>query len=181
MKLKLVAMIVVCGAVAVACKTSTVDDTSVGGTTSSSTKASSSSKSTSTSTKASSTATGTLACDTGQPGDLSSTATQAEQDICNACIQCAFGDACANDLATFQADPNANAWITCVFGDDMAVPPVMGCPADDPATTTVDEFQQCLDACDTMYPGVDMKYLAVLSCAVCQECPTNCNAAGNCM
>lgn len=120
-----------------------------------------------------------LECDTGEAGDATQPEGTPAGDICSACITCAVQGNCSDELVAFQGDPNAMTWSNCLFGDGTAANP--GCPDDDPATANVDEFAVCSDACDAASPGVSTLYIAVLSCAICVECPTNCNAAGNCM
>ncbi len=117
----------------------------------------------------STTGTSGAACDDGTPHTLDS-------PECGACLECSIVDACAAELAAYQADPNAGAWSECVFGDGMSIP---GCPDDDPMTPE-QEFLDCLAMCDTAWPGVQDLYIALLSCAVCVECPNNCDAATAC-
>lgn len=186
MKLKLAGMLILVGAAAVACKTTTIDDSLGGsggtGSTTSSTKATStSSKATATSTGSTTMSTGTmmLDCDTGEAGDAGKPDTDPQGKICSDCVNCAVGGNCADQLSTFQNDPNAQAWLSCEFPDQQTG--MGGCPQDDPSTPNVDEFQQCAMVCDSMYQSAADAYNAVLSCAICQECPTNCNAAMYCM
>lgn len=188
MNMKLFGLVSLCGVLAIACGDSGTSgtggsnsgggsnggDSSTGGTTSVT-------QPTTNTTGGGGTGGAPLECDTGEAGDLAAMAGTPEEMICSACIDCAFGGNCADELATLQGTPGAQAWFDCVFGNDMAMPPTTGCPDDDPATANVDEFQVCLDMCDAASPGVQDAYLALLSCAACVECPINCNAAGNCM
>ncbi|NUP08640.1 MAG: hypothetical protein HOW73_21540 [Polyangiaceae bacterium] len=131
-----------------------------------------------------------LNCDTGEEGDLNAPADTPEGEVCGDCIQCSFGDNCNDELVTFQQEPGclppqatpgdtAN-WYSCVYGNDMAKPATTGCPDDDPATADVNEFGECFDDCSAQFAPCGDHYNALLSCAVCVECPTNCNAAMYC-
>lgn len=190
MNMKLFGLVSLCGVLAIACGDSGSGGSSSGGSSSgggSSNGGSNNNGGSSSVTQPTTTVGGggtggaPLECDTGEAGDLSAAAGTPEEMVCSACIDCAFGGNCADELTTLQGTPNAQAWFDCVFGDDMAMPPLPGCPDDDPATANVDEFQVCLDGCDAASPGVQDAYLALLGCAACVECPTNCNAAANCM
>lgn len=191
MNMKLFGLVSICGVLAIACGDSGSGGSSSGGGGSDTGGSSNNGAGTSnggstnigagTANGGSGTGGAPLECDTGVPGDLSAMDGTPEAQTCSDCIDCALGGNCADEIAVFQNDPNAPAWVACVFGDMNAMPPTMGCPADDPATANTDEFQVCLDACNAATPGVMDEYLAALGCAVCVECPTNCNAAANCM
>ncbi len=93
---------------------------------------------------------------------------------CCACITCARDTYCGNKLLAFKGNPKSTNWTNCVFPSANGTG---GCPKDDPATSN-DEFHDCLDACNTMYPGVEAQYIALLNCAACETCAYNCNAYG---
>lgn len=179
MKLKLFSVLALSGLIAagVACGDTDTDDDGEGGEGGSGgqtgTTKTTSTKATGTQTVTTgngTTATGTPGCDDGTPGDINSQA-------CTDCTDCAFDGECADELAAFQADPNAQVWFECVFGDANMMG---GCPEDDP-NTPADEFDECFADCGAASPGVEDLYIGALSCAICGECPTNCDAATNCM
>lgn len=97
--------------------------------------------------------TGPSGCDDGTPSTIDS-------QLCSDCVDCSLGGNCSDELATFQADPDAQAFVDCIT------------PCQDTA---------CEDACADMYANAAAAYYAVLSCTVCTECPNNCDAATNCM
>ncbi len=162
------------GVVAAACSvktTSTDDDTSTVGVGGSATATTTTSAGpTTTSAGPTSTASG-VSCDTGVMA-------KSDSAECDACFKCALQGPCSTERGAYESDPDAPAWQECVFGvkDDAMKP---GCPDDD-AATMANEFQVCLDACDMATPGVEDKYLGLLSCAICGECPNNCDAASLC-
>ena len=136
----------------------------------------------------------TLECDDGSdPGDLAADAGTEEGDNCSACLDCAIPGPCGEQLTDFQQQPGCipammgatNHWIACLFGDDEAMPPVVGC-VQEPALPEA-EFTACSDACDALYPMCGDLYLALLSCGACQQCPVACdgvdtgNDGPNCM
>lgn len=92
-------------------------------------------------------------CDDGSPGELRS-------QTCEDCVACAFGSSCAAEYAAFLAEPDAQAVLDCDAACD-------GLP--------------CLDNCAAPYPEAINAYITALSCAVCIECPNNCDAANNCI
>ncbi|MFO0548818.1 MAG: hypothetical protein U0271_10545 [Polyangiaceae bacterium] len=96
-------------------------------------------------------------CDTGVHGSPSGT--PAEYDVCNACYQCATASACADEAASFYGDPVYQGYLDCIT----------------PCTT-----QTCFDNCADLYPVAAGEYSALWSCAVCAECPVNCDAASSC-
>ncbi len=181
MKLKLFGMLTLCGVVslAVGCKESSSDDEGGGGTggsgsttgsTTGSTKSATGPATVTGATTAPTTGTGPGGCDDGTMHTIDS-------PECGDCIMCAGGDACSAELDAYVNNPDAPAWELCVFGDGMMNP---GCPDDDPGTPN-DEFDECLTACSAATPGVEEQYIAFLSCAICGECPNNCDAASVCM
>ncbi|MBL9023084.1 MAG: hypothetical protein JNL21_12855 [Myxococcales bacterium] len=104
------------------------------------------------STTDSSTGTSGLLCDDGTPGDIDS-------QLCTSCSTCAQENACADELALFEADPDALAFSDCL----------------DACTDTT-----CEDACAATYASAAALYADVFACVVCEECPINCDAATNC-
>lgn len=166
MKLKLFAVLALGGllSAAFACGDSSGDGGSGGsggsggGTTSSTKSATSSTKATTGTSPTTTTGTGTTTtssggCDDGTPSTIDS-------QLCSDCIDCSLGGNCSDELAAFQGDPDAQAFITCI----------------DPCADDA-----CFDACINQYPSAAQAYLDVLSCAICVECPNNCDAATNCM
>jgi hypothetical protein len=91
-------------------------------------------------------------CDTGTYASIDSS-------TCTACIECSFAANCADELAVFQSAPGAQAYIDCI----------------DPCTTDA-----CFNSCANSYPAASNAYINAVSCAVCVECPYNCDAATNC-
>lgn len=106
-----------------------------------------------TTTKASSSSSAGGECDNGTPNTIDSR-------LCSDCVDCSLAADCSDELAAFQADPDAQAYRECIA------------PCRDDA---------CFDACAAMYPTANTTYIAVLSCAVCVECPNNCDADANCI
>ena len=91
-------------------------------------------------------------CDDGTVSAIDSAA-------CDSCVSCAFEGTCASDVATFQSMSGAQAYLNCV------------------GSCTTDA---CFSGCSSAYPAEESAYFTALSCAVCYECPYNCDAATNC-
>ncbi len=171
MKLKLFSVLALSGLIAagVACGNSESDDDGDGGSGGSGGETTSTTKTSSTSTKATTTTTGTpttntststgpMGCDTGEPGDVS-----VPDQVCIDCVICTQTDpSCEADWQAYGTSPDYQAYVDCSNA----------CPDGDTA---------CFDACDAMYPETAGLFQDALSCAVCEACLINCNAAANCM
>jgi hypothetical protein len=96
--------------------------------------------------------TSTFVCDDGTFGTVDS-------QLCSDCVGCALGASCADEYAAYQADPNAGAFDACISECVEA---------------------RCFDECIAAYPSAYDAYVAALSCAICVECPNNCDAANTC-
>ncbi len=182
MKFQLFAVVALVGGALVGCKVTTTEDGTGGagggaggagggeGGSGNVTSTTGQGPTTTATTTSNGTTTGGLACDTGEMA-------AGDSPVCDDCVNCALADQCSDELATFQGTPGAQDWVACVFGDQSGMG---GCPDDDMATADVNEFQVCLDGCNMASPGVEEAYLGVLGCAICVECPNNCDAASVC-
>jgi hypothetical protein len=104
-----------------------------------------------------------LECDDGTPHESGS-------EECQACFDCAVSDNCSDAYSAFVEHPDAFAWDQCIFGENG-----------DGGCLVAPDFDACAAMCEASYPGVEALYLGMLSCAICVECPNNCNAASQCI
>ena len=102
------------------------------------------------------------ACDTGTHGSLLTGATQAQQDICIACVNCSQTDVCGNEWQTYAGDFDYQSYVDCT----------QACASGNTA---------CLTQCASFYPSADAAFQAAISCSVCVECLSNCDALNSCM
>ena len=79
-------------------------------------------------------------------------------DSVSGCLGCALGGHCADELALCQSTQDCVDYVTCV----------------DPCAN-----QACTDQCVADHPTGAALYNDLVSCAICQECPIDCDAAGS--
>lgn len=124
-----------------------------------------------------------LTCDTGDHGDAVADPGTPEAAICSGCFNCALDEGCRDELVTFQettgcvpaAEDDTDNLYACLYGLE-AVPDFIGCTAKPEA-----EQDACIEACYAQYTPCGDLLDTVLSCAVCEQCPFNCNAEANCV
>ncbi len=124
-----------------------------------------------------------LTCDTGEHGDALADEGTPEEAICSACFNCAIDEGCRDMVVTFQETPgclptteeDTENLLACLNGA-MAVPDFVGC-----AQKPEPEQEACIEDCYTEFSPCGDLLDAVLSCAICEQCPTNCNAEANCV
>lgn len=162
--------------VAAGCTTTTSDGSGGGGEGGGGTGGGSTTNVTTGTTTGTTTSTGGLECDSG-------VAAAGDSAECDACLDCAIDAAgpCAQPLAVCQASQSCQDFVGCL----------QACPADD-TSTPEDEFVLCLygtedenaepvaGSCLADFAQGADEYLAILSCGICQECPSNCDAASQC-
>ncbi|APR76688.1 Hypothetical protein A7982_02035 [Minicystis rosea] len=83
----------------------------------------------------------------------------ADQDTTNDCFTCALFGACTDQYNACKGDQDCIALNTCFNG----------CGQND---------STCLSGCAQQHPTGYQLYQALVTCAVCQECPVDCDGPG---
>lgn len=111
----------------------------------------------------------------------------------NDCEVCAIQGACNSDAQTCASDPDCGipsmqgasptGFYACLQNCDT-----MYCGSDMCAQMSEQQADDnCIEgamnssSCTAQFPTGSMEYLNVLSCIICQQCPTACDAASQCM
>lgn len=124
-----------------------------------------------------------LTCDTGEHGDAIAEQGTPEAAICSACFNCAIDEGCNDEVVAFQqtagcvptAEDDTENLYACLYGLE-ALPDFEGCTQKPEA-----EQDACVDACYAQFAPCGDLLDTVLGCAVCEQCPNNCNAEANCV
>lgn len=110
---------------------------------------------------------------TGMTGECDGTGVcqDQDQDTTNDCISCAFSGPCSGEVQACAGDPDCctpQADGSC--GADSFVGCIGACGPND---------QACFDTCTQTYPNGAQIYNALLLCAVCDTCPSDCDGPGS--
>jgi hypothetical protein len=90
-------------------------------------------------------------CDTGDPSGANC------QDSASGCLACALAGSCSDEYDTCASNEDCIAFVTCI------------------APTACD--QVCVDQCATDHPTGETLYNDLVYCAICEECPIDCDGA----
>lgn len=117
--------------------------------------------------------TNNMSTTTGMMGGCDDTGVcqDADQDTTNDCISCAFAGACSDQLQACGVEPDCctpQADGSC--GTDSFVGCIGACAQGD---------QACLDTCVQTYATGAALYNELLICAVCDQCPIDCDGPGS--
>lgn len=156
----------------------TQDSASAAESVTSSSAASTVAASTSAASTVASSSTGPQGCDTNVPGDMGT-------PVCDTCIQCTANGPCATQFSACAPSTPCDQYWDCLINCDTQCNGDPTC-MNNCVGTSPDPNNQCSPqtpqgTCIGDYPSGCNDYIQALTCAVCVQCQTNCNAAAHCI